>query len=106
MENLIEQKRIVLKDEDVPNVTNNLLSAHNNGLVIGMICEDKEFNPALKAIIAIADVEKKPKAIAKQDKGEEKSKPTPQNTEKKVETETGAAPSKDVVLYVPRGHKK
>nr|XP_009779806.1 PREDICTED: uncharacterized protein LOC104228948 [Nicotiana sylvestris] len=70
VENLIEQKRIVLKDEDVPNVTNNPLLAHNNGPVIGMICEDKEFDLALKAIIAIADVEKKPKAIAKEDKGE------------------------------------
>ncbi|XP_019242341.1 PREDICTED: uncharacterized protein LOC109222434 [Nicotiana attenuata] len=57
VENLIEQKRIVLKDEDVPNVTNNPLLAHNNGPIIGMICEDREFEPALKAIIAIADVE-------------------------------------------------
>ncbi|XP_019237276.1 PREDICTED: uncharacterized protein LOC109217476 [Nicotiana attenuata] len=106
VENLIEQKRIVLKDEDVPNVTNNPLPTHNNGPIIGMICEDKEFHLALKAIIAIADVEKKSKAAVKQDKGEKKSKPTPQNTEKKVETETGEAPSKDAILYVPRGHKK
>ncbi|XP_070009551.1 uncharacterized protein [Nicotiana sylvestris] len=106
VENLIEQKRIVLKDEDVPNVTNNLLPAHNNGPVIGMICKDREFDLALKSIIAIADVEKKPKVVAKQDKGEKKSKPTPQNTEKKMEVETGAAPSKDVILYVPQGHKK
>nr|XP_016449519.1 PREDICTED: uncharacterized protein LOC107774486 [Nicotiana tabacum] len=106
VENLIEQKRIVLKDEDVPNVTNNPLPAHNNGPIIGMICEDREFDPALKAIIAIPDVEKKPKAVVKQDKGEKRSKSIPQNTEKKVEAETGAAPSKDVVLYVPRGPKK
>ncbi|XP_019248765.1 PREDICTED: uncharacterized protein LOC109228037 [Nicotiana attenuata] len=106
VENLIEQKRIVLKDEDIPNVTNNPLPAHNNGPVIGMICKDKELDPALKAIIAIADVERKPKAAVKQDKGEKKNKPTPQKTEKKAETETGATPSKDVVLYVPRGHKK
>ncbi|XP_070004951.1 uncharacterized protein [Nicotiana sylvestris] len=103
VENLIEQKRIVLKDEDIPNVTNNPLPAHNNGPVIGMICEDKEFDPALKAIIAIADVEKKPKADAKQEKGEKKIKPTPQNTEKIVETKTEVVPSKDVILYVPRG---
>nr|XP_016498056.1 PREDICTED: uncharacterized protein LOC107816824 [Nicotiana tabacum] len=106
VENLIEQKRIVLKDEDVPNVTNNPLSAHTNGPVIGMICEDREFEPALKAIIAIADVEKKPKVVAKQDKGRRRANLPPQNTEKKVEVETGAAPSKDVVLYVSRGHKK
>ncbi|XP_070002958.1 uncharacterized protein [Nicotiana sylvestris] len=106
VKNLIKQKRIALKDEDVPNITNNPLPAHNNGPVIGMICEDREFDPALKAIIAIADVEKKRKVVAKQDKGEKKSKLTPQNTEKKVEAETGAAPSKDVVLYVPRGNKK
>ncbi|XP_070002529.1 uncharacterized protein [Nicotiana sylvestris] len=65
VENLIEQKRIMLKDEDVPNETNNPLPAHNNWPIIGMICEDKEFNPALKAMIAIADVEKKPKVSAK-----------------------------------------
>ncbi|XP_019265333.1 PREDICTED: uncharacterized protein LOC109242913 [Nicotiana attenuata] len=106
VENLIEQKRIVLKDEKVPNVTNNPLPAHNNGPVIGMICEDKEFDPALKAIIAIADVEKNPKTVAKQDKGEKKSKPTPQNTEKTVETKTGAVPPKDAILYLPRGHRK
>ncbi|XP_019225653.1 PREDICTED: uncharacterized protein LOC109207226 [Nicotiana attenuata] len=64
VESLIEQKQIVLKDEEVPNVTNNPLLAHNNGPVIGMICEDKEFDQNLKAIIAIADVEKKPKAVA------------------------------------------
>ncbi|XP_075108944.1 uncharacterized protein LOC142180773 [Nicotiana tabacum] len=106
VENLIEKKRIVLKDEDIPNVTNNPLLAYNNGSVIGMICKDREFDQALKAIIAIADVEKKRKAVAKQDKGEKKSKPTPQNTKKKVEAETRAAPSKDAVLYVPQGHKK
>ncbi|XP_019241375.1 PREDICTED: uncharacterized protein LOC109221353 [Nicotiana attenuata] len=55
MENLIEQRKIVLRDEDIPNMTNNPLPAHNNGPVIGMICEDKEFDPALKDIIAIAD---------------------------------------------------
>ncbi|XP_019263691.1 PREDICTED: uncharacterized protein LOC109241400 [Nicotiana attenuata] len=106
VENLIEQKRIVLKDEGVPNVTNNPLPAHNNGPVIGMICEDREFDLALKAIIAIANVEKKPRATAEQDKGEKKSKLAPQNTEKKKETGTGAAPSKDAILYVPRGRKK
>ncbi|XP_070017029.1 uncharacterized protein [Nicotiana sylvestris] len=106
VENLIEQKRIVLKDEDIPNVTNNPLPAHNNGPVIGMICEDKEFDPTLKAIIAIADVEKKPKADAKQEKGEKKSKPTPQNTEKTVEIKTEVVPSKDAILYVPRGPRK
>nr|XP_016442084.1 PREDICTED: uncharacterized protein LOC107767561 [Nicotiana tabacum] len=55
VENLIEQGKIVLRDEESPNVTNNPLPAHNNGPVIGMICEDKEFDPALKSIIAIAD---------------------------------------------------
>ncbi|XP_019238377.1 PREDICTED: uncharacterized protein LOC109218464 [Nicotiana attenuata] len=79
VEDLIEQRKIVLRDEDIPNVTNNPLPAHNNGSVIGMICEDKEFDPALKAIIAIAD---------------------------KTEAGTGATPAKDVVLYVPRGRKE
>ncbi|XP_070014125.1 uncharacterized protein [Nicotiana sylvestris] len=75
VEDLIEQRKIVLRDEDIPNVTNNPLPAHNNGPVIGMICEDKEFDPALKAIIAIADVDKKPKAAMKQDQGEKRTKP-------------------------------
>ncbi|XP_019251107.1 PREDICTED: uncharacterized protein LOC109230022 [Nicotiana attenuata] len=106
VENLIEQKRVVLRDEEVPNVTNNPLPTHNNGLVIGMICEDKEFDPALKAIIAIADVEKKPKAVAKQAKNEKKIKSTPQSTEKAMETMIGAAPPKNAVLYVPRAPRK
>nr|XP_016499102.1 PREDICTED: uncharacterized protein LOC107817750 [Nicotiana tabacum] len=106
VENLIEQKRIVLKDEDIPNVTNNPLPAHNNGSIIGMICEDKEFDSVLKAIIAIADIEKNPKTYAKQEKGDKKSKTPPQNTEKAVETKTEVVPSKDAVLYVPRGSKK
>ncbi|XP_070029255.1 uncharacterized protein [Nicotiana sylvestris] len=106
IENLIEQKSVVLKDEEIPNVTNNPLPAHNNGPVIGMICEDKEFDPALKAIIAIADVEKKPKAATKQNKGEKKSNSTPRSEEKIVETKTWAIPPKDAILYVPRAHRK
>ncbi|XP_075076760.1 uncharacterized protein LOC142163378 [Nicotiana tabacum] len=106
VENLIEQKRIVLKDKDIPNVTNNPLPANNNGPIIGMICEDKEFDPILKAIIAIADIEKKPKTYVKQEKVDKKSKNPPQNTEKAVETKTEVVPSKDVILYVPRGSKK
>nr|XP_016474169.1 PREDICTED: uncharacterized protein LOC107795970 [Nicotiana tabacum] len=106
VENLIEQKRIVLKDEDIPNVTNNPLPAHNNGPIIGMICEDKEFDPVLKAIITIADIEKEPKTYAKQEKVDKKSKNPPQNTEKAVETKIEVVPSKDAVLYVPRGSKK
>ncbi|XP_070004539.1 uncharacterized protein [Nicotiana sylvestris] len=106
VENLIEQRKIVLRDEDVPNVTNNPLPAHNNGPVIGMICEDKEFDPALKAIIAIADEEKKPKVAPKQDKGEKKKETTPPKSEKKIEVETGGTPPKDGVLYVPQGRKE
>ncbi|XP_070022365.1 uncharacterized protein [Nicotiana sylvestris] len=106
VENLIEQRKIVLRDEDIPNVTNNQLPAHNNRPVIGMICEDKEFDPALKAIIVIADVEKKPKASPKQDKGEKKNKTTPPKSEKKVEVETGPMPPKNAILYVPRGRKE
>ncbi|XP_070029828.1 uncharacterized protein [Nicotiana sylvestris] len=103
---MVENGKIVLRDEDIPNVTNNPLPAHNNGPVIGIICEDKEFDPALKAIIAIADVKKKSKTAPKQDKGEKKNKTTPPKSEKKIEVETGATPPKDVVLYVPRGCKE
>ncbi|XP_019232258.1 PREDICTED: uncharacterized protein LOC109212969 [Nicotiana attenuata] len=106
VENLIEQKRVVLRDEEVPNVTNNPLPAQNNGPVIGMICEDKEFNVALNVIIAITDLEKKPKAVAKQAKDEKKINSTPQSSEKVVETKTGAAPPKDAILYVPRAPRK
>ncbi|XP_019264954.1 PREDICTED: uncharacterized protein LOC109242564 [Nicotiana attenuata] len=105
VKNLIEQKRVVLQDEE-PNVTNNPLPAHNNGPVIGMIYQDREFDPALKAIIAIADIEKKPKAAAKQAKDDKKRNSTPQNTEKVMETKTGAVPPKDAILYVPRAPRK
>ncbi|XP_019227200.1 PREDICTED: uncharacterized protein LOC109208530 [Nicotiana attenuata] len=106
IENLIEQKRVVLKDDEIPSVTNNPLQAHNDGPVIGMICEDKEFDSALKAIISIIDVEKKLRAVAKQGKGEKKSNSTPQSAKKNVETKTGAVPPKDAILYVLRGHRK
>ncbi|XP_070018007.1 uncharacterized protein [Nicotiana sylvestris] len=94
VEDLIEQKRIMLRDEDVPNVTNNPLPAHNNAPVIGMICEDMEFDPTLKAIIAIADVEKKPKAIVKQDKGEKRSKPPLRRQKRKWKLKLGQRPPK------------
>ncbi|XP_070018031.1 uncharacterized protein [Nicotiana sylvestris] len=93
-------------DEEVPNVTNNPLPAHNNGPVIGMICEDKEFDPALKAIIAIADVEKKPKMAANQAKDDKKNNPIPQSVKEVVETKTGAVLPKDAILYVPRAPRK
>ncbi|XP_009805000.1 uncharacterized protein [Nicotiana sylvestris] len=98
IQNLIEQKRVVLEDEEVPNVTNNPLSAHNNGPIIGMICEDKEFDLALKAIIAIADVGKKPKAAAKQDKGEKEEKEQlTLSPPKRFELNKGPK------MYVPKG---
>ncbi|XP_016481864.1 uncharacterized protein LOC107802803 [Nicotiana tabacum] len=98
IQNLIEQKRVVLEDEEVPNVTNNPLSAHNNGPIIGMICEDKEFDLALKAIIAIADVGKKPKAAAKQDKGEKEEKEQlALSPPKRFELNKGPK------MYVPKG---
>nr|XP_016445893.1 PREDICTED: uncharacterized protein LOC107771083 [Nicotiana tabacum] len=106
VENLIEQGKIVLRDEEAPNVTNNPLPAHNNGPVIGMIFEDKEFDPALKAIIAIADAERKPKATLKQEKGEKKTKTVKIELEKKVETKAEMAPPKNEVLYIPRGHQE
>ncbi|XP_070018063.1 uncharacterized protein [Nicotiana sylvestris] len=107
VENLIEQGKIVLRDEEVPNVTNNPLPAHNNGPLIGMICEDKEFDPALKAIISIVDAERKPKAAPKQEKGENKTNTVKVELEKKAETKTETmVPSKNEVLYIPRGRSE
>ncbi|XP_070015722.1 uncharacterized protein [Nicotiana sylvestris] len=107
VENLIEQEKIVLRDEEVPNVTNNPLPAHNNEPLIGMICEDKEFDPALKAIIAIVDTERKPKAAPKQEKGEKKTNTVKAELEKKAETKTETMlPSKNEVLYIPRGQSE
>ncbi|XP_070015494.1 uncharacterized protein [Nicotiana sylvestris] len=81
-------------------VTNNPLPA--NEPVIGIICEDKEFDPALKAIIAIADVEKKPREAAKQVKGENKTNYTPQSVEKTVEAKTGKVLIKTLnEAYIP-----
>ncbi|XP_070016033.1 uncharacterized protein [Nicotiana sylvestris] len=88
VKNLIEQGKIVLRDEEVPNVTNNPLPAHNNGPLIGMIYEDKEFDPSLKAIIAIVDAERKPKTTLKQEKGEKKTNTVKAELEKKAETKT------------------
>lgn len=90
----------MLRDENVPNMTNNLLPAHNNGTVIGMICEDKEFGPDLKAIVAIVDVDRKPRATPKKAEEEKKNKTTHLETEKKE-----ATPVKEAVLYVPRGRR-
>ncbi|XP_070007809.1 uncharacterized protein [Nicotiana sylvestris] len=107
VENLIEQGKIVLRDEEVPNVTNNPLPAHNNGPLIGMICEDKEFDHALKAIIVIVDAERKPKAAPKQEKGEKKTNTVKAELEKKAETKTETmVPSKNEVLYIPRGRSE
>ncbi|XP_070022116.1 uncharacterized protein [Nicotiana sylvestris] len=107
VENLIEQGKIVLRDEEVPNVTNNSLPAHNNGPLIGMICEDKEFDPTLKAIIAIVDAEKNLKAAPKQEKGEKKTNTIKVELKKKAETKTETmVPSKNEVLYVPRGRSE
>nr|XP_016433460.1 PREDICTED: uncharacterized protein LOC107759956 [Nicotiana tabacum] len=85
VENLIEQGKIVLRGEEVPHVTNNPLPAHDDGPIIGMISEVQEFDPALKAIIAIADAEKKPKAASKQEKGEKKSKIAETEQEKEID---------------------
>lgn len=56
---MIEAKIIVLRDEEAPNVTNNPLPTHNNGPIIDMICDNREFNPVLKAIVTIATSEAK-----------------------------------------------
>ncbi|XP_070011009.1 uncharacterized protein [Nicotiana sylvestris] len=107
VENLIEHGKIVLRDEDVPNVTNNPLPAHNNGPLIGMIYEDKEFDPALKAIITIVDAGKKPKAAPKQEKGEKKTSTIKAELEEKAETKTETmVPAKNEVLYIPRGRSE
>ncbi|XP_070011435.1 uncharacterized protein [Nicotiana sylvestris] len=106
VENLIEQEKIVLRDEEVPNVTNNPLLTHNNRPLIGMICEDKEFDTALKAIIAIVDAGKKPKTAPKLDKGEKKTSAIKVKLEEKVETKiVTMVPARNEVLYVPRGRE-
>ncbi|XP_019252247.1 PREDICTED: uncharacterized protein LOC109231140 [Nicotiana attenuata] len=61
VEDMIEAERIIFRDEEAPDVMNNLLTAYNIGPVFGMICEDDEFDPALKAVAAIAETEEKPK---------------------------------------------
>ncbi|XP_070008386.1 uncharacterized protein [Nicotiana sylvestris] len=107
LENLIEQGKIVLRDKEVPNVTNNPLPAHNNGSLIGMICEDKEFDPVLKAIIAIVDAGRKPKAAPKQEKGEKKTSTIKAELEEKAETKIETmVPTKNEVLYIPRGRSE
>ncbi|XP_075103852.1 uncharacterized protein LOC142178410 [Nicotiana tabacum] len=57
---------------------------------------------ALKAIIAIVDSEARPKTVLKQARKEKKITLTPQV----AETNTGAAPAKDAIFYVPRALRK
>ncbi|XP_019240025.1 PREDICTED: uncharacterized protein LOC109220021 [Nicotiana attenuata] len=85
VENLIEQKLIVLKDEDVPN---DKPTIHYRLTTTGCRCG------------------KEAEGYRKTRQGGEEDKPTPQNTKKKEEAKVEATPSKHVVLYVPRGHKK
>lgn len=61
VEDLIEAKSIVLMEEEAPNMMNNPLPTHTNGPVVGMICEDEEFDQALKAIAAIPETKEKTK---------------------------------------------
>ncbi|XP_070030033.1 uncharacterized protein [Nicotiana sylvestris] len=104
VENLIEQRKIVVRDEEVPNVTNNPLPTHNNGPLIGKICEDKEFDPALKDIIAIIDTRKKPQTAPKLEKGEKRTSAVKVDLEEKVETKTVTmVPTRNEVLYIPLG---
>ncbi|XP_070007603.1 uncharacterized protein [Nicotiana sylvestris] len=60
VEGLIEVERIIFQDEEAPDVMNNLWPAYNIGPIVGMICEAVEFDPALKAIAAIAEAGEKP----------------------------------------------
>ncbi|XP_060210244.1 uncharacterized protein LOC132637118 [Lycium barbarum] len=53
IEKLIDDKAIVIHDEEAPNVTNNPLTAHNNAHVVGMICDDKEYKQTGKTIMEI-----------------------------------------------------
>ncbi|XP_019256985.1 PREDICTED: uncharacterized protein LOC109235362 [Nicotiana attenuata] len=106
VEDLKEQKRILLRDEDIPNVTNNPLPAHNNGPIIGMICEDKEFDPALKAIIAIADVEKKPKAVANKTRGRKRAKPPLRRRKRKWKLKLGQHPPRMPFSMSPEAARK
>ncbi|XP_060200222.1 uncharacterized protein LOC132628461 [Lycium barbarum] len=53
IEKLIDDKAIVIHDEEAPNVTNNPLPPHNNAHVVGMICDDKEYKQTGKTIMEI-----------------------------------------------------
>ncbi|XP_060194945.1 uncharacterized protein LOC132624137 [Lycium barbarum] len=53
IEKLIDDKAIVIHDEEAPNVTNNPLPAHNNAHVVGMICDEKEYKQTSKTVMEI-----------------------------------------------------
>ncbi|XP_060182324.1 uncharacterized protein LOC132611988 [Lycium barbarum] len=53
IEKLIDDKSIVIHDEEAPNVTNNPLPTHNNAHVVGMICDDKEYKQTCKTVMEI-----------------------------------------------------
>lgn len=83
-------------------MTDNPLPSHNNELVIGMICDNKECNPDLKVIVAIATSEAKQKTAAKLAKIKKKVAPVPQVVKTKMEP----TPKKKLVLYVLKELKK
>nr|XP_016452197.1 PREDICTED: uncharacterized mitochondrial protein AtMg00810-like [Nicotiana tabacum] len=47
--------KLYRQDEEALDVMINLLPAHNSGPIVGMICEDEEFDTALKAVAGIAE---------------------------------------------------
>lgn len=95
IDGLMEVKAIVIRDEETPNVTNNPLPAHYNGLVIAMIYNGKDYMPTCKSIVAIATHEEKTKVVADAKKRENQ---VSQSSNSKIEP----MPMEKLVLYVPK----
>ncbi|MCD7448214.1 hypothetical protein HAX54_039569, partial [Datura stramonium] len=57
IEKLIDNKTIVIHNEDTTNVTNNPLPSHNNAHVVGMIFGDREYKQMGGMIMALSSSE-------------------------------------------------
>ncbi|XP_019248614.1 PREDICTED: uncharacterized protein LOC109227879 [Nicotiana attenuata] len=100
IENLIEAKAIVVaNNEDTPNITNNLLPAHDNTHFIRMICDDWDYKQSAKTEMIDGTIGQEPKVIVS----------PPQSAPlivKGAGSSSNSAGSEKPVLYVPGSTKK
>nr|XP_016511881.1 PREDICTED: uncharacterized protein LOC107828988 [Nicotiana tabacum] len=89
---------VVTNNEDTPNITNNLLPAHDNTHFIGMICDDRDYKQSGKTEMVVGTIRQEPKVIVS----------PPQLAPlivKGASSSSNLAVSEKTVLYVPGSTK-